>query len=117
MKTEPKTETAKHAPGPWMEKIEQAQKSLRDLVSELERQHDDTSRVWAYVEDIADIINDKTAHAAPELLEALRGCVRIVGEYRQKVITGHLTGTLIEGDYEPYAAGLAAIAKAEGRTV
>ena len=41
------------------------------------------------------------SHAA--LVVALRGLAEIVGEYRERVISGEITGRLIEHDYEALA--------------
>lgn len=58
--------------------------------------------------------NARLIAAAPDLLAALVGLTRIVGDYRQRVMEGQITGNLIEHDCAPYFAGLDAIIKATG---
>jgi len=44
-----------------------------------------------------------------QLRVALRGLAEIVGEYRERVIRGEITGRLIEHDYEALAAARKAL--------
>lgn len=41
-----------------------------------------------------------------EEMQIVKALVEIVGQYRERVIKGRITGDLIQGDYEPYKQGL-----------
>ena len=109
--------TATHTHGPW--KVEEWNIGESHLAQTVIRGCNDAI---AYVQDLwcpddREAERDANARliaAAPEMLEALRGCARIVGEYRERVMKGELTGKLIPGDAEPYFAACAAISKAVG---